>query len=150
MVLLAELLLAVGILVGVYRLATRPRDGMAEVEPDRRPAERQDGPLTADELVTMHIPMGFGYRKVDVDLLLDRIARQLPRATPEAAAEPAYAPSSEPDAERDAEPATDPGLGVPGQGPFAATSSRTDSAVGSASSSARADEVPLRKEDDGG
>jgi hypothetical protein len=80
MVLLVELLVAVGILAGVWRLAVRPGSGMAEVEPDRRPEDRRDGPLTADELVAMHIPAGFGYRKVDVDRLLDRIARQLPRA----------------------------------------------------------------------
>jgi hypothetical protein len=91
MVLLAELLLAVGVLAGVYRLATRAGEGMADAEPDRSPAERQDGPLTADDLVALHIPMGFGYRKVDVDLLLDRIARQLPRAT----YEPAQTPGSD-------------------------------------------------------
>ncbi|HSP37689.1 MAG TPA: hypothetical protein VLR26_08050 [Frankiaceae bacterium] len=80
MVLIVELLLAAGILGGVYRWATRPGDRMSVVEPDRRPAERQDGPLTADDLVAMHIPAGLGYRKVDVDRLLDRLARQLPRA----------------------------------------------------------------------
>jgi hypothetical protein len=79
MVLLAELLIAVGILVGVYWLATRPDAVMSVVEPDRSPAERADGPLTADELVALRIPLGFGYRKVDVDRLLDRLARQLPR-----------------------------------------------------------------------
>jgi hypothetical protein len=85
MVLLVELLLAAGVLFGVYRLATRPEDGMAVAEPDRSPGERVDGALTADELVAMHIPMGVGYRKVDVDRLLDRLARQLPRAVYESA-----------------------------------------------------------------
>ena len=131
MVLLAELLLAAGILVGVYRLATRPGEGMADVEPDRSPDERRDGPLTADDLVAMHIPMGFGYRKVDVDLLLDRIARQLPRAT--------Y------------EPTQDPGFGVPGRGPFAAVASRTDSATADlAPASGESNRVSLTKEDDRG
>ena len=67
MVLLAELLLVAGILYGGYRLATRPEGRMSVVDPDRNPAERDQGPLTADGLVAMHIPMGFGYRKVDVD-----------------------------------------------------------------------------------
>src|SRR3954451_16303163 len=81
MVLLAELLLVAGILYGGYRLATRPEGRMSVADPDRNPAERAEGPLTADGLVAMHIPMGFGYRKVDVDRLLDRVAQQLPRAT---------------------------------------------------------------------
>jgi hypothetical protein len=81
MVLLAELVLAAGVLAGVWRLATRPGEGMAAVEPDRSPASRADGPLTADELVALRIPAGIGYRKVDVDRLLDRLARQLPRST---------------------------------------------------------------------
>ncbi len=80
MVLLAELLLVAGILYGGYRFATRPDGRMSVVEPDRSPETRAEGPLTGDELVTMHIPAGFGYRKVDVDRLLDRVARQLPRA----------------------------------------------------------------------
>jgi hypothetical protein len=105
MVLVAELLIAAGILAGVYTLATRPGDRMSEVEPDRRPEERRDGPLTADELVALHIPAGFGYRKVDVDRLLDRVARQLPRAV--------Y------------EPGEDPGFGVPGTGAFAGEARRT-------------------------
>src|SRR5829696_6613068 len=81
MVLLAELLLLAGIVYGAYRLATRAEGSMSVVDPDRSPADRDEGPLTADALVAMHIPMGFGYRKVDVDRLLDRVAQQLPRAT---------------------------------------------------------------------
>jgi hypothetical protein len=111
MVLIAELLLAVGILGGVYRMATRPADGMAPSDPDRHPAEREDGPLTADELAGMHIPMGAGYRKIDVDRLLDRVARQLPRAYhgEQWSTEPAPVPSDKIslDKSSDAE-ATDP------------------------------------------
>ena len=81
MVLLVELLLAAGILLAVFRWATRPDGRMSVVEPDRPPVERVDGPLTADELAALHIPLGVGYRKIDVDRLLDRVARQLPRAT---------------------------------------------------------------------
>jgi hypothetical protein len=88
MVLVVELLLFAGILYGGYRVATRPEGRMSVVEPDRSPATRDEGPLTADALVAMHIPMGFGYRKVDVDRLIDRIAAQLPRAT--------YQPTTEP------------------------------------------------------
>jgi hypothetical protein len=124
MVLLVELLFAAGILAGVYRLATRSGDGMAAVEPDRRPEDRRDGPLTADDLVAMHIPAGFGYRRVDVDRLLDRIARQLPRA--------AY------------EPGAEPGFGVPGEGGFAGEPRRA-TAAGHA-----ADRVSLTKEPDRG
>jgi hypothetical protein len=94
MVLLAELLLVAGILYGGYRLATRPEGRMSVVEPDRSPATRDEGPLTADALVAMHLPMGFGYRKVDVDRLLDRVARQLPRATYQPAADVEDAPAA--------------------------------------------------------
>ena len=97
--LLVELLIAVGILAGVYKLATRPGDRMAEVEPDRRPQERRDGPFTADDLVAIHLPAGLGYRKVDVDRLLDRIARQLPRAV----YEPGDDTGDEPDRHGEAE-----------------------------------------------
>src|SRR3954468_6222624 len=87
MVLLAELLLVAGILYGGYRRATTPPGRMSVVEPDRSPATRDEGSLTADALVAMHLPMGFGYRKVDVDRLLDRVAQQLPRATYQPAAD---------------------------------------------------------------
>jgi hypothetical protein len=79
MVLLVEVLLGVGILLAVARLALRPQEGLAVAEPDVRPQERADGPLFAEDLVSLHLPLGVGYRKVDVDRLLDRVARQLPR-----------------------------------------------------------------------
>lgn len=100
------ILFAVGVLVGAWRLATRPDAGMAVVQPDRAPRDDDDGPLTADALVAYPLPMGFGYRKVDVDLLLDRVARQLPRAAGATGADrPAWDPDDpapDPDPESDA------------------------------------------------
>jgi DivIVA domain-containing protein len=80
MVLVVELLLGVGILVGAYRVATSDRDLAPTVEPDGPAPVVDQGPLSADELVAFRLPWGIGYRKADVDRLLDRVARQLPRA----------------------------------------------------------------------
>jgi hypothetical protein len=91
MVLLVEVLLGVTVLVGVYRMATGHGDPMTVVEPDRSPGQLEAGPLTAEELVAMRIPLGVGYRKIDVDRLLDRVAAQLPHAEP-GPAEPAAQP----------------------------------------------------------
>jgi hypothetical protein len=80
MVLVVELLLGVGILVGVYRVATADGDLAPAFEPDGPRHAVDDQPLTADDVAAYRLPWGIGYRRVDVDRLLDRVARQLPRA----------------------------------------------------------------------
>ncbi|MDQ1650297.1 MAG: hypothetical protein QOG60_2354 [Frankiaceae bacterium] len=89
MVLVVELLLGVGILAGVYRVATRDGDLAPLVEPDGPQVATDDRPLSADDVAAYRLSWGVGYRKADVDRLLDRVARQLPRAGEEwAAGEP--------------------------------------------------------------
>ncbi len=80
MVLVVELLLGVGILVGVYRVATTDGELPPAFEPDGPLHLVDDRPLTADDVVASRLPWGVGYRRADVDRLLERVARQLPRA----------------------------------------------------------------------
>src|ERR1700712_2263526 len=86
MVLVVELLLGVGVLVGVYRVATGDGQLAPPFEPDGPPEIVDDRPLSADDVAAYRLSWGVGYRKADVDRLLDRVARQLPRAGEESAA----------------------------------------------------------------
>lgn len=89
MVLVVELLLGVGVLVGVYRVATGDGHLAPPFEPDGPAGVRDDRLLSADDVAAYRLAWGLGYRKADVDRLLDRLARQLPRAGEEPPATPA-------------------------------------------------------------
>ena len=83
------------VVLGVVAVVATGRGGSMSAAFDDRPDSRvqADGPLTADDLRRVRFTTAFrGYRAVEVDALLDRLAAELEQREP-GAADPGAPPS---------------------------------------------------------
>lgn len=78
-VFVVEVLAALGVLFGVTLLATRRVPLMVAAHPDRPPMELpSDQPLDAEDVAAVRFAVALrGYRMDEVDMVLDRLAREL-------------------------------------------------------------------------